>query len=121
MISSDGNTMIFLISMKVSESDFISFAHENFRSSLGDVKSIVNQRLCGLFGTYVEVCVVLWELLCTHESPSSHLRYILWALIFLKSYANKTVLSASTGVDEKTERLWIWRYLRAIAELKLVS
>ena len=102
-------------------SEFIEIAAEIFRRQLGNSEVIVKRRFRGLFGISVDVCVQVWNLLGKRIPEASHPRHLLWALLFLKSYANETVISAMTGSDEKTQRLWIWQFVRAIARLKLVS
>jgi len=43
---------------------------------------------------------------------------MLWALMFLKTYAKETALSGMAGgADEKTFRKWIWSFVCAIAAL----
>lgn len=44
---------------------------------------------------------------------------MLWALMFLKTYAKESVLSGMAGsVDEKTFRKWVWLFVCAIASLE---
>ena len=107
--------------MSSTDPNFIALAREIFKRTLGFSEDVANRRFRGLFGISPNVCGKLWCLLSNNRLASSQPRHLLWALLFLKSYANETVLSALTGADEKTQRLWIWRFLREISCLKLVS
>ncbi len=87
--------------------NFEALAAEIFRRKLGQSKVVVNRRFRGLFGVSAEVCAQVWSLTQHEQWPSSQPRHLLWALLFLKSHENETVLSALTGAEEKTQRQWI--------------
>jgi hypothetical protein len=72
------------------------------------------------FGTGPEVCAALWLLLfpdlIADEKACAH---ILWALMWLKTYAKEEPLTLlGGGVDAKTYRKWAWFYINAIADLE---
>ena len=106
--------------MSSSKIDFEALAEEIFKRNLGLSEIVANRRFRGLFGVSAEICGQIWSLTQHQHLPGSQPRHLLWALLFLKSYANETVLSALTGADEKTQRLWIWRFIRAISRLDIV-
>ncbi len=47
-------------------------------------------------------------------------KHLLWACLFLKTYCNETVLSALTSVDEKAQRYYVWKVIKALARLRIV-
>jgi uncharacterized protein (DUF2336 family) len=49
-------------------------------------------------------------------------RYLMWALLLLRTYNREEVLATMAGVDEKTFRKWAWKLVERLAQLqKLVS
>ena len=107
--------------MILTEELIYSVAGELFHRPLGKSEEMRERRFRSLFGISPLVCVHLWTLLYPQISKRTEPRHLLWALLFLKSYANEVVLSAMTGADEKTQRHWIWTITRAIASLRIVS
>ena len=75
------------------------------------------------FGTSPEICEILWARLNISGWTDfsgvrpAHPMYLLWALLFLKSYGTEALLSAVVGADEKTYRKWVWFYVKGIASL----
>ena len=69
------------------------------------------------FGTSPLICSITWSFLVLTSSVPRGGRpeHLLWALMFLKTYATTNVLSSIAKVDEKTVRLWIWRFVEAIS------
>lgn len=51
--------------------------------------------------------------------PSPDVR-ILWAFLFLQEYAAEHLTSAVCRVDEKTNRKWVWFYVKLMAHLNTV-
>ena len=51
--------------------------------------------------------------------PKESIQHMLWALMFLKTYAKETTLSTLAGrVDEETWWAWFWPMVEAIADLE---
>jgi hypothetical protein len=77
------------------------------------------------YGTSPEVCSHTWDYVNHYKvvprKASPH--HLLWAMIFLKSYASEAFLSALVGTTEKTYRKWIWVMVKSISRLysKVVS
>ena len=73
------------------------------------------------FGVNWRVCSSLWNLLDEHFSSAPGLKrqpkHLLWALMFLKTYANESTYRCLTGVTEKTFRKWAWHVIGEIADL----
>ena len=68
------------------------------------------------FNSSPEVCSHTWEYL-THykKKPKKSLpKHLLWALLFLKSYATEPFLAGLVGVSEKTLRKWVWAMIGAV-------
>ncbi len=79
------------------------------------------------FGISPLKCHLLWQHMMEEErerrsddklSP----RYLMWALLLLRTYNREEVLATMAGVDEKTFRKWAWKLVERLAQLqKLVS
>lgn len=75
------------------------------------------------FGTSPTITAITWSRLIesgwTNYSGvrEAKPKYLLWALLFLKSYGTEAVLSAMVDADEKTFRKWAWFYVEGIATL----
>ena len=80
-----------------------------------------HRKYIALFGTTPPVCARLWILLKQYRSLRGEKKHLMWALLFLKTYATESVLSCIIGSDEKTIRKRFWIYIDALAELPLVS
>ncbi len=48
-------------------------------------------------------------------------KHLLWASLFLKSYANETFLSTLTGVDEENTIILHLESFKGLARLRIVS
>ena len=73
------------------------------------------------FGTEPIVCVALWNKVnpmnsIHHDAMPYHL---LWTLYYLFCYPTQRQLASFLGIDIKTVRVWIWRFIPAIAELTI--
>ena len=77
------------------------------------------------YGSSPEVCSHTWEYLIHYKvaPEKAEPEHLLWALMFLKSYATEAFLSALVGVSEKTFRKWIWQMINSISGIynKIVS
>jgi hypothetical protein len=77
------------------------------------------------YGSSPEVCSHTWEYLNHYNViPEKAVpKHLLWAMIFIKSYASEGFLSALVGTTEKTYRKWIWLMLQSISHIysKVVS
>lgn len=72
------------------------------------------------YGISPDVCSSIWLLLS--EKPSSaEPKHLLWCLFFLKNYNKEHVNAAIANVDEKTFRLWTWRFINLLAELRVIK
>lgn len=84
-----------------------------------------NSQLTGLrkfrsfYGIYPEVFSVLWKKITT-KPVGSEPKHLLWCMLFLKNYNTEHVNCAITKVDEKTFRLWVWRFVELLADLDVV-
>jgi len=87
---------------------------------------ITNANLTGyrkfraFYGVSPEVCGILWNKL-TNKPSGSQTKHLLWCLLFLKRYNTEHVNAALVDVDEKTFRVWTWRFIKMLSELKVVS
>ena len=86
------------------------------------------RRFQAFYGTYPFIAAILWyELAVAHpwtqRQNGCQPEHLLWALLFLKTYATENLLSAVIGTDEKTYRKWVWFILEGLSRMspKLVS
>jgi hypothetical protein len=66
-----------------------------------------------LFGVGPGVVCQLWQR-CSFP-PKTMPKHLLWALLFLKTYATEPVLCSIVGTTRKTFRKWSWPIVKAIA------
>lgn len=80
------------------------------------------ERFVSFFGIEPMMCEIVWKRIINNGS-TSHFKeapnpiHLLWALLFLKTYAKTTVLAAICGCDAKTYRKHAWFYAEAVANL----
>ena len=75
------------------------------------------RRFRSLFGVSPELCSVIWSRLGGKQVKSGNPMHLLWALLFLKVYANEDVLSVIAGVSRKTYRKWVWVVVTLLSNL----
>ncbi len=73
------------------------------------------------FGTFPQVCAIVWDMLSTQRPPNSTPNHLLWGLLLLKQYNIESVNAVLVGVSEKTFRKWSLIYVRLIANLLVVN
>ncbi|KAG9404512.1 hypothetical protein AC1031_004720 [Aphanomyces cochlioides] len=78
------------------------------------------RRFREMFGTSPRCCSLAWRLVGGNRPLGSLPIHLLWAFLFLKTYATEAQLYAITGADEKTFRKWVWQWIRAIAALDVI-
>ena len=101
------------------EQTFIDAAKDIVRACKS--KSTFIRRWMGKFGAMPIVCCVLWEKLNPYETMPDgvHKKHLLWGLYFLKVYDTEENSAENVGrVDEKTYRLWSFRFVKAISYLE---
>ena len=74
-----------------------------------------------LFGVTPLVCALVWKSIGNAHPEKSKFVHLLYALLFLKTYANEQEHRAITGTNEKTFRYWCWIFIWLISELNVVS
>lgn len=72
------------------------------------------------YGISPDVCATLWNKI-KDKHPGSEPKHLLWCMLFLKNYHKEHVNAAITNVDEKTFRLWTWRFVEHLAKINVVS
>lgn len=72
------------------------------------------------YGIAPEVFTKLWNLL-SDKPDRSEPKHLLWCMFFLKNYNKEHVNAAIANVDEKTFRLWTWRFIHLLANLDVVE
>jgi hypothetical protein len=76
------------------------------------------------FGAKPECAVQMWDAMRTTNIPearleaNAHIKHLLISLHFLKCYPTEEVLASKFGLDEKTVRNWVWKYVKKLALLK---
>jgi len=95
------------------------------RSMLENAPKEMRRDFSSLFGTKVEVVFIVWQkLTSTGNMPhGGKPKHLLWALLFLKTYATETIMlriiGSGGGVQNRTTlRKWVWLFVHAIESLK---
>ena len=65
-----------------------------------------NRDFHSFFGASLETIVKIWDL-CNFPDKTQP-KHMMWALLFLKTYASEENLSSLAGVTPKTFRKWSW-------------
>ncbi len=87
--------------------------------------NVTNSKLVGLrkfrafSGVSPSTCEKLWNLI-DNKFNGSEIKHLLWCLLFLKTYGTEHVNASIVGVDEKTLRLWVWRFIDKLSNLAVV-
>lgn len=71
------------------------------------------------YGIGPDVCSILWNRI-SNKPPHSEPKHLLWCMLFLKNYHKEHVNAAIVSADEKTFRLWAWRFVELLSELDVV-
>jgi hypothetical protein len=105
--------------------DVIDISREMINKTFNGHKRGINEtedrRFRELFGCGPLVALALWVRIVENElaPPKGIIRHMLWALLFLKTYATETILCQMVGVkDKKTFRKWSWKFVEAISMLE---
>jgi len=120
-------------SLPVSPTEFETLGYKlmigDNEKALKRCKRTMKERFSSWFGTGSIVVALTWcrlhfsgWLSKTHDV--SRPVHLLWALLFLQTYATEPTLAAQVGgVDKKTFQKWAWFYLEGVANLasKVVS
>lgn len=72
------------------------------------------------YGIAPDVFSLLWKKI-SEKPPGSEPKHLLWCMFYLKNYNKEHVNAAIANVDEKTFRLWTWRFIELLANLDVVS
>lgn len=91
-----------------------------FAKQISEHSALIGHRKFKTFyGISPEVFACLWTLM--REKPEgSEPKHMLWCMFFLKNYNKEHVNAAYANVDEKTFRLWTWRFIELLSKLKVV-
>ena len=74
-----------------------------------------------IFSCSIVVAIMQLQKIVPHSMINwdAHVSHMLWALMFLKTYAKETALSGmARGADGKTFQKWIWFFVCTIAALE---
>ena len=107
--------------MAITADEFKAIANEVLRKNPNRTDKEQERTWDEYFGTSSVVAAELWNNInpTITVDPKSKPKHLLWALLFLKQYATESVHCSIVGIqDQKTFRLWSWRFVRAIANLK---
>lgn len=72
------------------------------------------------YGIPPDVLSILWKRI-KNKPPGSEPKHLLWCMLFLKNYNKEHINASITNVDEKTFRLWVWRFIQLLADLNVVG
>lgn len=71
------------------------------------------------YGIAPEVFSLLWKLM-PEKPDGSEPVHLLWCMFYLKNYNKEHVNAAFANVDEKTFRLWTWRFVELLSKVNVV-
>jgi len=84
----------------------------------------VGRTFIALFGLRPFTIFKLWRLIVEESGRDFHFspKHLMWALLFLRTYAKEEMLATLVGVTEKTFRRWVWLIVGKLAAIdSLVS
>jgi hypothetical protein len=101
----------------MSEAEFYAAGCEMMKHGQNNSAIIGNRRYRGLFGTSPTICSIIWRILTERNAHPIGGRpvHLLYALLFLKTYATAEIFRSITDKDEKTFRKWAWDYIDTLA------
>lgn len=94
----------------------LSYANHNINNS----NLTGYRKFRAFYGISSEVFAILWNLI-RQKPRGSEPKHLLWCMFFLKNYNKEHINAAITNVDEKTFRLWTWRFVNLLANLNVVQ
>jgi hypothetical protein len=76
-----------------------------------------------MFGAKVEIVVMVWNemVLHGHVGDGHKFEYLVWSLMFLKSYNTEDILGNSNRIATNTLCKWIWKTVEGISKIQVVS
>ena len=101
---------------------FQNFFREEAKSIFGKAKRVrgdFKRRFKVLFGVDEAVCIKLWTMIYSIDRNLKP-AHLIWALLFLKCYANEDINCILVSVDNKTFRRWVWKVIGYISNIKQV-
>lgn len=93
----------------------LRFAKENTENSV----LIGYRKFRTFYGISPEDFASLWNLML-EKPPGSEYIHLIWCVFHLKNYNKEHVNAAFAEVDEKTFRLWTWRFIDLLSKLNVV-
>jgi hypothetical protein len=73
------------------------------------------------FGASPFICSHIWRMIELHRGgnimPGACPKKLLWAMLFLKTYAKEDTRKKLCEADKKTLRKWVWYFVNEIASL----
>lgn len=89
--------------------------HGNSNSTLSGLR-----KFRAFFGVSPLVCELLWKSI-QNKCSGAEIKHLLWCLFFLKAYNTEHINATVVNVDEKTYRLWVWRFIEMLSKIEVVS
>lgn len=90
-------------------------SHKSENSNLTGLRKFMS-----FYGISPEIFSILWKRI-QGKPAGSEPKHLLWCMLFLKNYNKEHINAAITKVDEKTFRLWVWRFVELLADLDEVQ
>jgi hypothetical protein len=95
----------------------IGLGYANYNTDKSD--NVGYTKFRAFYGVSPVVCETLWNLI-KKKPQGSQPMHLLWCLHFLKCYKTERVNAGTMKVDEKTFRLWTWRFIDLISSIRVV-
>ena len=112
------------VRFEVSQKTFLSRGESILRRGTSGMERVSTRdrlvRFRGTFGIDPFECSVVWKLMAYFGliPPHGTETHLLWALMFLKTYAIESFLSSIAEVSEKTYRKWVWFFVYKLSCLE---
>lgn len=104
------------------EQTFMVYGKKIMRSSEKSTIGALRIRFNSFFGTSPFICASLWKKILVKKQGnlerSASPEFLLWALVFLKTYSKEEVLCTLLSSTTKTVRKWVWYMIRSLFELR---
>lgn len=99
---------------------FLKLGNRYTKSKMSKYK-VALRRFKSFFGVTPKVCCIAWNEIKNKAPRGAQPVHLLWCLSFLKEYSNEHYRRSVFGADEKTMREWIWKFVKLLSNMNVVS
>lgn len=99
--------------------DFQKISSSMLKNAVGMTGLTTEHKFKALFGVSPYVCSILWEEMIIHGTDMTPF-YLLWGLLFLKTYGIEHVNSTIVNTNPRKFRNYAWQVVHEISSLSIV-